>query len=174
MSTIVNKSLHSSAQSIGTNHSSRVMTETEFAELEQAFALFDRDGDGCVSSVELATLLRSVGCAPTQVQVDRFVQRVDGERRTGLIQFDEFVSFVEEQRATLDSDEEIIAAFKYLDKDNTGYVSAVDLRRILTSVGDLLTQEEVDEMFKEAKIQGNLISFDEFLYCFRQIHAQSQ
>jgi Ca2+-binding EF-hand superfamily protein len=144
------------------------MSEEQFVEYEQAFALFDRDGDGCISAVELATLMRSVGAAPTQMQVDRFVAQVDGDRRTGLIKFDEFIAFLEDLRATPDTDDEVIAAFKYLDKDNTGYVPATELRRILTSIGDLLTHEEVDEMFREAKVEGNLISFDEYLYMFRK------
>lgn len=112
--------------------------------------------------------MRSVGCAPTQLQVDAFVQRVDGQRKSGLIRFDEFIEFVNQLTSEADSDEQIKEAFRYLDKEKTGFVNAADLRRILTSIGDLLTQDEVGEMLKEAEIQGNLVSFDEFLFMMRK------
>eukprot|EP01028_Stygiella_incarcerata_P002594 TRINITY_DN1486_c0_g1_i1.p3 TRINITY_DN1486_c0_g1~~TRINITY_DN1486_c0_g1_i1.p3 ORF type:complete len:151 (+),score=51.46 TRINITY_DN1486_c0_g1_i1:133-585(+) len=137
-------------------------------ELREAFGLFDRDSDGFVSALELAILLRSVGVSPTQLEVDAYVKKVDGERSTGLISFEEFVYFANELREKDDSDDLIVATFNYLDKDRSGYISATELRRILTNLGDVLSQEEVDEMFREADVEGNLVSREEFMHMMRK------
>ena len=41
------------------------------------------------------------------------------------------------------------------DKDGNGYISAAELRHVMTNLGEKLTDEEVDEMIKEADIDGD-------------------
>ena len=50
----------------------------------------------------------------------------------------------------IDSEEEIRASFCVLDQDSNGYISAADLHHVMTNLGEKLTDEEVDEMIKEA------------------------
>ena len=63
-----------------------------------------------------------------------------------------------------DSAEEIKEAFKVFDKDGNGYISAAELRHIMTNLGEKLTDEEVDEMIREADVDGDgQINYDEFV-----------
>jgi calmodulin len=63
-----------------------------------------------------------------------------------------------------DSQEEIQEAFKVFDKDGNGYISAAELRHVMTSLGEKLTEEEVDEMIREADVDGDgQINYDEFV-----------
>lgn len=63
-----------------------------------------------------------------------------------------------------DSQEEIQEAFKVFDKDGNGYISAAELRHVMTSLGEKLTEEEVDEMIREADIdQDGQINYEEFV-----------
>lgn len=54
-----------------------------------------------------------------------------------------------------DSEEEIREAFKVFDRDNNGYISAAELRHVMTSIGEKLTDDEVDEMIREADQDGD-------------------
>ena len=54
-----------------------------------------------------------------------------------------------------DSEEEIREAFKVFDRDNNGFISAAELRHVMTSIGEKLTDEEVDEMIREADQDGD-------------------
>ena len=54
-----------------------------------------------------------------------------------------------------DSEEEIREAFKVFDKDGNGFISAAELRHVMTNLGEKLTDEEVDEMIREADIDGD-------------------
>ena len=62
------------------------------------------------------------------------------------------------------SAEEIKEAFKVFDKDGNGFISAAELRHIMTNLGEKLTDEEVDEMIREADVDGDgQINYDEFV-----------
>ena len=41
------------------------------------------------------------------------------------------------------------------DKDGNGFISAAELRHVMTNLGEKLTDEEVDEMVREADIDGD-------------------
>lgn len=45
--------------------------------LEEAFALFDKDGDGCINSEELFTVMKSLGQKVTAEETKRMIQKVD-------------------------------------------------------------------------------------------------
>lgn len=65
-----------------------------------------------------------------------------------------------------DSEEEIREAFKVFDRDNNGFISAAELRHVMTSIGEKLTDDEVDEMIREADQDG-----DGRIDCTYSIHA---
>ena len=41
------------------------------------------------------------------------------------------------------------------DKDGNGYISAAELRHVMTNLGEKLTDDEVEEMIREADIDGD-------------------
>jgi calmodulin len=62
-----------------------------------------------------------------------------------------------------DSAEEIKEAFKVFDKDGNGFISAAELRHKLTNLGEKLRDEEVDEVIREADVDGGgQINYEEF------------
>lgn len=64
-----------------------------------------------------------------------------------------------------DSEEEIREAFRVFDKDGNGFISAAELRHVMTNLGEKLTDEEVDEMIREADIDGDGQVNYEGMYC---------
>ena len=55
-------------------------------------------------------------------------------------------------------------AFKVFDKDGNGFISAAELRHVMTNLGEKLTEDEVDEMIKEADFDGDgQVNYDEFV-----------
>ena len=45
------------------------LTKEQIAEYKEAFSLFDKDGNGTISTKELGTTLRSHGQNPTEAEV---------------------------------------------------------------------------------------------------------
>lgn len=45
--------------------------------------------------------------------------------------------------------------YRVFDKNNDGLISSNELRHVMTSLGERLSQEEVDDMIKEADLDGD-------------------
>ena len=63
-----------------------------------------------------------------------------------------------------DSEEEIREAFRVFDKDGNGFISAAELRYVMTTLGEKLTVKEVDQMIRAADIDGDgQVNYKEFV-----------
>ena len=47
------------------------------SEYRQAFAMFDKDGDGTISTKELGIVMRSLGQNPTEQELQEIINEVD-------------------------------------------------------------------------------------------------
>ncbi|KAG2469157.1 CAM2B protein, partial [Polypterus senegalus] len=121
---------------------------------KEAFSLFDKDGDGTITTKELGTVMRSLGQNPTEAELQDMINEVDADGN-GTIDFPEFLTMMARKMKDTDSEEEIREAFRVFDKDGNGYISAAELRHVMTNLGEKLTDEEVDEMIREADIDGD-------------------
>jgi len=138
------------------------LTEEQTAEFREAFSLFDRDGDGSITTKELATVIRSLGQNPTEAEIQDMIDEVDADGN-GTIDFNEFLDLMAHKMKDLDSDEELREAFKVFDKDQNGYISAAELRHVMINLGEKLTEEEVQLMIKEADTDGDgQVNYEEF------------
>lgn len=50
---------------------------------------------------------------------------------------------------------DIIQHFRVFDKNNDGLISSTELRHVMTNLGEKLSEEEVDDMIKEADLDGD-------------------
>ncbi|EDP41562.1 hypothetical protein MGL_4111 [Malassezia globosa CBS 7966] len=66
--------------------------------------------------------------------------------------------------------EEFIRGFQVFDKDGTGQIGVGELRYVLTSLGEKLSNEEVDELLKGVAVgEDGSINYEAFV---RQILSQ--
>uniref|UniRef100_A0A2N9I8E3 Calmodulin n=1 Tax=Fagus sylvatica TaxID=28930 RepID=A0A2N9I8E3_FAGSY len=138
-------------------------TEDQVSEFKEAFSLFDKDGDDCITTKELGTVMRSLGQNPTEAELQDMVNEVDVDR-SGTIEFSEFLNLMARKMKDSDSEEQLKEAFRVFDKDQDGFISAIELRNVLTNLGEKLTDDEVDEMIREADADGDgQINYEEFV-----------
>lgn len=91
------------------------LTEEQIAEFKEAFSLFDKDGDGTITTKELGTVMRSLGQNPTEAELQDMINEVDADGN-GTIDFPEFLTLMARKMKDTDSEEEILEAFKVFDK----------------------------------------------------------
>ena len=85
---------------------------------------------------------------------------IDGN---GTIELDEFIEMMRRPVPENDTDEELRAAFRAFDADGNGYISHAELKAVMQSLGEGLTDAEIMEMIIEADLNGDgLIDFEEF------------
>ncbi|XP_071502886.1 neo-calmodulin-like [Diadema antillarum] len=147
------------------------VTEKQISEFQEAFGLYDRDGDGIVSTDLLGEMMRSLGSCPTEAEVAESIAMEDPHGK-GAIDFKTFTRIMETHMSQSQVDaEEFRDAFRVFDKDDTGTLSAAELRHVMTSLGEKLTDAEVDEMIREADVRSDgRINYEEFV----QMVAQTQ
>nr|KAJ3420125.1 hypothetical protein HK105_006063 [Polyrhizophydium stewartii] len=139
------------------------LSEEEVAEFREAFALFDKDGDDTITTKELGTVMRSLGQNPTEAELQEMINELDADGN-GTVEFDELMAMMTRKMKEIDFEEERREAFKMFDKDGNGFITAAELKIVMTNIGEKLTDEEIDEMIREADEDGdNQVSYDEFV-----------
>lgn len=58
-------------------------------------------------------------------------------------------------RPVAENKDELVAAFEVFDKDGSGSVSPSELRSVLISLGQRHSDEEIDEMVRQADLDNN-------------------
>merc|ERR1712241_1052620 len=164
---LLNRQPHFQLQTSTSNPNTSIMadqlTEEQIAEFKEAFSLFDKDGDGTITTKELGIVMRSLGQNPTEAELHDMINEVDADGN-GTIDFAEFLSLMSRKVKDADSEEELMDAFKVFDKDGNGYISSAELRHVMTNLGEKLTDEEVEEMIREADVDGDgQINYEEFV-----------
>ncbi|XP_046567507.1 calmodulin-A-like isoform X1 [Haliotis rubra] len=169
MSVSTRKSKKSSKESILQKYS-----ESQIRELREAFRLFDKDGDGSISTDELGTVMRNLGQFPSGDELKDMITEIDIDG-DGTFTFEEFVQVmanmggISSEQSEEDEEEELRQAFTVFDKSGCGYITASDLRAVLQCMGEDLTEEEIDEMIAEVDIDGDgRIDFEEFIACMKE------
>ena len=95
------------------------LTEEQTAEFKEAFALFDKDGDGTISTKELGTVMNSLGQKPTIAELEAMIKEVDIDGN-GEIDFGEFLTMMAKKLKETDLEEDIREAFRVFDINNSG------------------------------------------------------
>jgi len=125
--------------------------------------LFDKDGDGKITTDELGPLMRSLSHNFTQDDVQEMIDEVDANG-TRIMGFPEFSALLPRLMESNGAEDGLIKTFSAVDKDGAGFISAAELRFALTHLGKPWT-DDVERMIKEADINGDgqLISSQEFI-----------
>ena len=131
-------------------------------EFKDAFDLYDNDKDGNITIKELNLVLKCL--CPDFISTEYEIFKDSDPNGIGKLNFDDFIELMSGKLRETDTEEEIINAFKVFDKSGNGLISGADLRHIMTTLGDKLSEEEVDEIIREAEINGDgYILYEEFV-----------
>lgn len=139
----------------------------------EVFKIFDKNGDGKISQAELGLTLLSLGEKPTAEELDRMVREVDADG-DGEIDLKEFIyiNTVGLGGPPVNGDDASAAgirdaihdAFQVFDLDRNGFISADELLKVLTGLGDdELTLDDCRNMIRSVDKDGDeRVDFMEF------------
>ncbi|XP_052764532.1 neo-calmodulin-like [Mya arenaria] len=138
-------------------------------EIRELFRLFDTNNDRSISVQELGKAMRFLGMSPTQQQITDAMSALD-TNGNGRIEFQEFYTFMQAEMTKLNeadfiNNQDIVrSAFRTFDKDGNGYIDEKELRIAMKKLGEALTDKELDDMMKQADIDGDgKINYEEFV-----------
>ena len=130
------------------------LTEEQLIEYREAFQKFDKSNKGYIDAKELGEVLRALGQSPSDEEIKEMTLLVDKDR-SGTIDFKEFLGLLVLLMQETDREDELIEAFKSLNDDGNGQLSTHEIRYAISKSKDGLTDEEIDEILKEADENGD-------------------
>ncbi|XP_073049058.1 calmodulin-like [Primulina eburnea] len=132
--------------------------EEQIAEFRDAFCLIDKNSDGVIDIEELAIAIQSLDENTKREELEEMMNEVDGE-----MDFEEFINIMA-RKIKENMVDELREAFQVFDRDQDGFVSAIELKMVMINLGKRLTNEEATQMIIAADVDGDgLISCDEFV-----------
>ena len=139
------------------------ITDEQRKDFQDIFDQFDKDKDGKISGKELANAMVSMGQNPTDDEINEMMREVD-LNQDGLIDFEAFMILMTKSSPDTQTEEEVINAFRVFDKEGNGLIASSELKHIMMTIGDKMTEEEADEMVNEADIdEDGMINYEEFV-----------
>ncbi|KAF9541612.1 hypothetical protein EC957_002916 [Mortierella hygrophila] len=141
------------------------MSEIRPEEIKQAFALFDPKNTGRIEPEEFQKFLIANEELKTSIRIP-----------THPLSLEEFTTFVSRYNKdeSKDPEEPYIRAFKSINRDGSGHVSAQELRVALDSFlgSNVLSEADVNEIITEGDVSGDgRITLEEFL---KIVHKSEQ
>ncbi|CAH1990983.1 unnamed protein product [Acanthoscelides obtectus] len=132
-------------------------------EFQEAFQLFDNRGDGKIHVAQIGDALRALGLNPTEADVKKFTHSYKSDERVSFEVFLPIYQQISKSRSA-DTVEDFMEGLRHFDKDGNGFISSAELRHLLTTLGEKLTDDEVVEQLLQGQedSQGN-VNYEEFV-----------
>lgn len=144
------------------------LSESDIEDVREVFDLFDFwDGrDGLVDGFKIGDVLRCIGLNPT----NKLILSNGGTKKLGEKQY-KFEEILPIYKAVSDETDtgtfaDFMEAFKTFDREGQGFVAAAESRHVLQSLGDRLTDDEVESIFKSTQTEEDLdgnIKYEELI-----------
>ena len=139
------------------------LTEEQIAEFHEAFEMYDKDGSGSITAKELGTVLRTIGHNPREDELKAIIEKFD-EDGSCSISFEEFLRLMSDKLQENNIEDQLVAAFRVFDRDGNGLISAHELRYVIDSTYEKLSNDEIEELIKDADTNGDgYINYIEFV-----------
>jgi len=130
---------------------------------KETFKKFDKRGQDKISTNDLGPAYRAMNANVKPDSLKEWADMVDDDA-TGFIDLNGFLTCYGKILIDEQDEKDMREAFRVLDKKkNRGEIDVEDLRWILKSLGDDLTEEDVEEMIRDTDTDGSgFVDFDEF------------
>jgi len=138
------------------------LSEAQKKAAASAFEGFDKRGEGQIKVGDIASAMKKLGHNIKTDWLEKMEDSIDTEG-TGFIDLEEFTQIVRAKMQEDEDERELKEIFRVLDKDKRGEVNVNELRWILKSLGDDLTEEDIDDMIADVDTDGSgWVDYDEF------------
>ncbi|KAA0710904.1 EF-hand calcium-binding domain-containing protein 2 [Triplophysa tibetana] len=144
-----------------------IISETH-KKISNAFDVFDHESNKTVDVREIGTIIRSLGCYPSEAELHDIIAELEEEEPTGFVRYERFLptmtKILLERKFRPITEDLLLQAFEVLDQQKKGYLEPEELNRYLTQEGEPFTQEEVEEMLSAAvDPDKNVILYKDFV-----------
>merc|ERR1712183_176051 len=137
----------------------------QIEDFKEAFGLFDRVGDQQVAFNQVADICRALGQNPTNKDVATILGNPSADDMANKrINFETFLPMLK----TVDSApkgtyDDYVEGLRVFDKEGNGTVMGAELRIVLSTLGEKMTEAEIDALMTGQEDENGSINYEAFV-----------
>ncbi|XDV30142.1 hypothetical protein PO909_033125 [Leuciscus waleckii] len=138
----------------------------QMEDYKEAFGLFDRVGDSKVAFNQIADIMRALGQNPTNKEVALILGNPTADDMANKrVDFDGFLPMLQfvinsPNKATFD---DYVEGLRVFDKEGNGTVMGAELRIVLSTLGEKMTEAEIDALMQGQEDENGCVNYEAFV-----------
>uniref|UniRef100_A0A3B4UME6 Myosin, light chain 1, alkali; skeletal, fast n=1 Tax=Seriola dumerili TaxID=41447 RepID=A0A3B4UME6_SERDU len=138
----------------------------DLSAVKEAFGLFDRVGDNKVAYNQIADIMRALGQNPTNKEVTKLLGNPSADDMAHKrVEFEGFLPMLQTiiNSPNKAGYEDYVEGLRVFDKEGNGTVMGAELRIVLSTLGEKMTEAEIDALMAGQEDESGGVNYEAFV-----------